>query len=417
MSNIEMRDKLDSTSRGGFTPGVPLSLVSICLDKGTRELVKLFVESFPMVRLRTESDEFRIGEDDSISDWIGHPPPDICLVDFDKDPGNATIVTEKIHASAPQTAIFAVSAQPQSELIIQAMRSGCSEYLTKPIDREQLLDAVARVAARKRGKKEQYNAELMTFIGAKGGCGVTTLLTQLGVLLASSCSKKTLLVDLHPNFGDSALYLGLTKYRYNSFDLMENTDRLDAELLQRLVAHHPSGLDLVPAAEEIVPAGHFSPDAVAQTFIFLRTTYEYILVDIPPGLNDQNLEFIRNSDHIYIITVAEVSALRNVARYIDYLSRKEIAQERIRVVLNRHHKRDFITDAQIERVIRRKIFWKVPNQYSLVVKTITGGDSIAQLSRSEVMRNLKEWAEAIGVKPGVESKKKESRGILGIWDG
>ena len=40
-------------------------------------------------------------------------------------------------------------------------------------------------------------------MGAKGGCGVTSLVTQLGALLANSLSKKTLVVDLHPDFGDA----------------------------------------------------------------------------------------------------------------------------------------------------------------------------------------------------------------------
>ena len=50
-----------------------------------------------------------------------------------------------------------------------------------------------------------------------------------------------LIVDLHHDFGDAALYLGLTKYRYHSYELVENTDRLDAELLQSFVLHHSSG--------------------------------------------------------------------------------------------------------------------------------------------------------------------------------
>jgi len=84
-------------------------------------------------------------------------------------------------------------------------------------------------------------------------------------------------------------------------------------------------------------------------------------------------------------------------------------------VLNRHSKRNVVTDAQIERVIEQKIFWRIPNQYPQVVKTIHEGDPIAQLPNSEVTRSLQQWAEAIGRKPGMEDKKKEG-GILGLWN-
>ena len=71
---------------------------------------------------------------------------------------------------------------------------------------------------------------------------------------------------------------------------------------------------------------------------------------------------------------------------------------------------------EIEKVIRKKIFWKIPNQYAHVVKTINGGNPVAQLSSSEVTQNLEEWAESIGKKPGTEARKKEGKGVLGLWN-
>src|SRR5713226_7139779 len=415
MSTMPAKDTRNAP-RDGFSTGEPLSLISICLDKETWGTLKLFADSAPVVRLQKHLREYRIDDHESVLEWIGDPPPDVCLIDFDKDRRSAATVAERIHADAPETAIFAVSSQSQPDLIIQAMRSGCGEYLVKPLDVEQLLNAVARVGARRKERKETDRAQVLAFLGAKGGCGVTTLVTQLGVLLASSYSRKTLVVDLHHDIGDAALYLRLTKYRYHSFELLENTDRLDAELLQSFVMHHSSGLDVIPAPEGTEPTRQVMPGALAQTFDFLRLRYEFILVDLPPGLNDENLELIRLCDHLYVVTVAEVSALRNVVRHIDYFTHKVIPQEKMRVVLNRHQKRGLISDGQIEKVTRQRIFWKVPNQYVHVVKTISEGDPVSQLSSSEVARNLEEWAGAIGRKPGKEDKKKESRGILGLWN-
>ncbi len=319
-----------------------------------------------------------------------------------------------IHSSAPETAIFAVSTDAQPDLIIQAMRSGCSEYLLKPMGREQLLNSVARVGGRRRERLQPFKAQVLAFMGAKGGCGVTSLVTQLGALLANSLSKKTLVVDLHPDFGDAALYLGLTKYKYHFFELVENNDRLDAELLNSFLARHSSGLELIPAPEGNDAPRRILPGAVAQTFDFLKMRYDYILVDMAPGLSDENLEMIRHCDQLHVITVAEVSALRNVVRHFEYLTRKEIPRERFRVVLNRHQKRGLISDGEIEKTIGQKIFWKVPNQYAHVVKAINGGDPIALISSSEVTKNLKEMASTLGAKPGAGEKKKESSGFLGL---
>jgi pilus assembly protein CpaE len=413
MNPMSIRDAINNSPRESFSTTEPLSVVGVCLDEETWTVLKVFAESAPLIRLRSHISEYRIQETDSVPDWLGSPSPDICIIDFDRDRRKAAQASELIHGAAPDTALFAVSSESQPDLIIQAMRSGCSEYLLKPMGREQLLNAVARVGGRRRERLQPFKAQVLAFMGAKGGCGVTSLVTQLGALLANSFSKKTLIVDLHPDFGDAALYLGLTKYRYHFFELVENTDRLDAELLQSFLARHSSGLDLIPAPEGNDAQRRILPGAVAQTFDFLRMRYEYILVDMGPSLSDENLEMIRHCDQLQVVTVAEVSALRNVVRHFDYLTRKEIPRERFRVILNRHQKRSLISDAEIEKTLGQKIFWKVPNQYAHVVKAINGGDPIALLSSSEVTRNLRELASTLGAKAGGE-KKKESSGLLGL---
>src|SRR5215469_13097611 len=412
MNPMSIRDDLSSSARESFSANEPLAVLGMCLDQETWAVLKTFADSAPLIKLRTHLSDYRTQEHDSPVDWLGTPAPEICIIDFDRDRRKAAMAAEIIHSAAPETAIFAVSSDAQPDLIIQAMRSGCSEYLLKPIGREQLLNAVARVGGRRRERLQPFRAQVLAFMGAKGGCGVTSLVTQLGALLANSCGRKTLVVDLHPDFGDAALYLGLTKYRYHFFELVENNDRLDAELLQSFLARHSSGLELIPAPEGNDTQRRILPGAVAQTFDFLRMRYDYILVDMAPGLSDENLELIRHCDQMHVVTVAEVSALRNVVRHFDYLTRKEIPRERFRVVLNRHQKRSLISDSEIEKTIGQKIYWRVPNQYAHVVKAINGGDPIALLASSEVTKNLNELASALGAKPPAREKK--GSGFLGL---
>lgn len=392
-------------------PG-PVSVTSIGLDDETSDFVKRFAEAVPMVRLRPPLPTYH---QEDVRAWIGNPPPDVCLLDFDKNRSNAATVAERIHAGAPETSIFAISSEAQSELIIEAMRSGCSEYLRKPLGREEFLNAVARVSVRKREeKKAVHTAQVLTFVGAKGGCGVTTLVTLMGALLAKNHSKRVLLIDLHPDFGDVGLYLRLTKHRHHSFELVENIDRLDAEFLQSFVVHHPSGLDLIPAPESQETTREVLPGDIVKALEFLRPLYDLILVDSAVGLTEQNLELVRYSDQIYVVTVAEVSALRNVVRQLEYFTLKQIRQETIRVVLNRHNRRDPISEGEIEKAIRRKIFWKVPNQYAHAIRLINAENSIPHLSNSELIRSLQQWAEGISNRRVSAEAKKENSGILGF---
>jgi pilus assembly protein CpaE len=418
MKSMVENDSWNASSRESSYAGEPLSVVGVCLDDETWRFLNLFAGLTPSIRVRSQVNSYRSVQDqDAILEQLGQPAPDVCLVDFDKNRRAAVMMAEHIHASLPGTAIFAVSSQSQPNAILEAMRCGCSEYLVKPIDRDQLASGVMRIGARRKEKQDQNRAQLLAFMGAKGGCGTTTVATQLGTLLASSCSRSVLLLDLHPDFGDAALYLKLTKTRYHFFELLENTDRLDADFLESFLMRHSSGLELIPGSEgSIATRDALPPGALTSTLDFLRPRYEFILADLPPALNEENLSVIRDCDQLYLVTVAEVSAVRNVFRQLEYFSRRDVPREKIRVVLNRNHKRNVVTDAQIEKVIGQKIFWRVPNRYPQVVKTIHEGDPIAQLPNSEVTRSLEEWAAEIGRKSGTEMKKKERGGILGLWN-
>ncbi len=420
MKPMTANDSTSAPRRETFNLGDAVSVVGVCVDEETWRFLGLFAGSTGLIQLRGRVREYRDTQDqDSFVESLGSLAPDVCLVDFDKDRHAAAVVAERIHSGLPETAVFAVSSQTHPEAILEAMRSGCGEYLVKPLEREQLVKAVARIGSRRKDKEkqDQGRAQVLAFMGSKGGCGTTTLATQLGALLSSSFSRNSLLLDLHPDFGDAALYLKLTKGRFHFFELLENADRLDSDFLQSFVMRHSSGLDLIPAPEGSVASREALPGgALAHTLNFLRARYEFILIDLPPALNEENLAVIRDCDQLYLVTVAEVSAIRNVVRQLEYFASKDIPRDKVRVVLNRHHKRNVVSDAQIEKVLEQKIFWRVPNQYPQVVKTIHEGDPVAQLSSSEVTQNLKEWAESIGKRPGTEAKKKESKGILGLWN-
>jgi len=399
----------------GHLPGAnPLRIVTVCLDPQSAGDLMEFINSAPLARLQAETDSYP-SKTEGWVEKIGQLGADVCLIDFDKSHLSASQTAEILHAQMPDTELFAVSANRQPESIIQAMRSGCTEYLTKPLQRDQLQEAMIRILGRRREKPES-SGQVMVFLGAKGGAGVTTVATHLGVLLAHSCSRHTLLVDLHQSFGDAVLYLGMTKqYKYSFRQLAESIDRLDGELLQSFLLHHRSGLELLPAPEPSEPFRPLSPKVIGRTLDFLRLRYEFLLIDCPPGTSEENMQAIQRADQIYVVTVPEVPALRNVVRYKDFFIKSGEPGE-VRVMLNRYSKRDPITDEQIEKAIRSQIFWRIPNQYKQVIQTINDGDP-SQLSNFDVVRSLEKCAEQIAGGLVPDAVPKGGKGLMSLLGG
>ena len=73
----------------------------------------------------------------------------VCLIDFDKSQDLAVQTATTIQSMVNgRTALIALSGDENPDLILNAMRAGCSEYLTKPLQAEQLSSSLQKLRAR-----------------------------------------------------------------------------------------------------------------------------------------------------------------------------------------------------------------------------------------------------------------------------
>src|SRR5438067_12658706 len=96
MNPMSIRDALNNSPRESFSASEALSVVGVCLDKGTWTVLKQFAESAPLIRLRSHLSEYRVQDTESATDWLGAPAPDICIVDFDRNRRRAALTAESI---------------------------------------------------------------------------------------------------------------------------------------------------------------------------------------------------------------------------------------------------------------------------------------------------------------------------------
>ncbi len=311
--------------------------------------------------------------------------------------------------------IFAAAGGSDPEQIMAAMRSGCSEYLVKPFQPERVSHALAHVASRPQGKSgDLVKGRIITVMGAKGGTGVTSLALHLALNLVQKHDQKVLLVDEHPALGDASLYLGLGRHQYSFYELVHNTDRLDADLLRGFLLRHPSGLDVLDSPEAIDAFPHASPEAIEHTLSFLGENYQFVIIDCPPGLTEETCAAIRQSDHLAIVITPELPAIRNAIRSIEYLTSMHFSADNIDIVLNRHSKKSALSDHEVEAALHRPIAVKIPNNYGEFVNAINAGTPIELGHRSDLPAAFDYWADRlVGSEADTSREDKTSRGWFG----
>lgn len=325
---------------------------------------------------------------------------DICIaiVDFDEDPDQAiesTIYLQQVFAG--KVTVVALSKDQEPETLLLAMRNGCTEFLSRTFGEDDAIDLFERLSQQRKTLplRAATSGKVVSFFGAKGGVGSTTLAVHLALYLVQCHQKRTLLIDNRPELGHVCVYLGIDGTRYNFHELVRNVTRLDSELLHGFTARHASGLEVLSSPDVCGGSRILDSESVTRLIEFLRTEYDYIVVDCSTTLQESDLAVLENSDDIYLVATPEIGAIRDLSRYVDNLGRMDTATEKMHVVINRFSSRYAVRVEQIEKAIRLPIAIRLPNSYVELVRSVNLGEPIAPNRKSEFSLQLINWAASL----------------------
>lgn len=343
----------------------------------------------------------------------------IAIIDFDKDPQLAVESTKYLNQMfAGKIAIVALSSSQDPELLLLAMRSGCSEFLQKPFDPGSFLETLTRL------EKQWSRAEIrstpmgsvLSFFGAKGGVGTTTLAVHFAMYLVQCHQKKTLLIDNHPQLGHVCVYLGIDGTQYNFHEVVRNLSRLDSDLLHGFVAKHPSGLEVLSSPDVCSDTRTMDAESVTKTIEFLRSEYDYVIVDCATSLDEVNLSVINASTQVYLVATPEIGAIRDLSRYVDKLMQIEYTTEKMHVVINRFSSRYAVNVEQIEKAIHLPVAIKLPNSYTELVRSVNLGEPISPQRKTEFSMQFLKWVNSlVGSSNSLVEVEVVKKSLFAMW--
>jgi pilus assembly protein CpaE len=344
--------------------------------------------------------------------------PDVAIADIRSGSTTSERTLERLRATWPSTAIFAVAATNDPEQILQAMRAGANEFLAWPSndDGTRSLDeafrtALARTAERIRAAKgtEDRRASLtMSFFGAKGGVGTTTLAVNSAIDIARLSKRPTLIIDLHQFVGEVALFLGV-RPRFTVVDAIDNLHRLDAEFLRELVTRHKTGLDILAGAEQVDRPGPQDGPALEQLLQVLSRFYEFIIIDAGPVTGPCAQVAVYGAEAIYVVANPDVPSIRNTQRLVDRVCQLGAERERVRVLLNRTSEQHVIAPKQIETALGQAVHQAFSSDYGTVSAALNSGVPLTLSNHSELAEQFSRFTRGILNTPEAEEPADRGR--------
>jgi len=344
----------------------------------------------------------------------------VALIGCDRDAELALETMERLQQIFPrQITLVAVSQSRDADFLLRAMRAGCSDVLSRPVDADRLAAALRRIQERHPlpSHAVQDPGRMISFFGVKGGVGATTLAVHLATHLVRVHRKKVLLIDHKHELGHVALYLGIKDSVYYFEELIRNVDRLDKELLEGFVVRHPSGLEVIASPDTAAAINHNSAEAIERAMDYLRRQYDYVLVDSSTQYLESVGALVAVSDEICMICTPDIAALRDLARHIEHLSLTSGFVGKVRVVINRATSDDAVTAEQIEEAVRFPVSITIPNSYAELMRAINAGEPVSPQHRGAFTQAVERWARSLAVGPTVAAKLPKAKSLFNFLRG
>jgi pilus assembly protein CpaE len=280
--------------------------------------------------------------------------------------------------------------------LTHALRAGVREVVQSH-DLDGLADACRRsLELSERVPAEPVGTEvpsgrIVTVFSTKGGCGKTTVATNLAVVLHAG-GKRVCLVDLDLAFGDVAISLQLNPER-TVVDAVAMGNHMDSTGVSSLLTTWRPGLDCVLAPVVPGDAEKVPPGVVTELLRVLREMFDYVVVDTPAQFSEHVLAALDASHQHVLLTTPDVPALKNLRLTLDMLDLLSYERGSRAVILNRADSRVGLTVADVERVVKSQVSERVPSSRDVPASTNRGVPITAVQPNHPVSAALRRFAQ------------------------
>lgn len=369
-----------------------ISTVIISDEFSTKEVLKLFVSEFDNLEtidnFNNYSDIFNI--------LASSKGKSLLIVDLSTNKIKNLDFILQVTKECKNCKVLALSDNPSVELIIEVMRAGAKEFVPVPIIKNEFFEAIKKLVTEMNEPVKKNKCKIISVFSNKGGIGKTSLATNLALELAKITKENIALIDLNFQMGDITTFLDL-KPSFNISYMLENLDKINETfLLSTLERYKSTSLYVLADPPYFKQADNIQPRQITRLFDTLKETFSYIIVDAEASFDGKNIAALDNSDLIMLVTVANLPALRNTQRCLELFEKLGYDKEKIKIVVNRYMENDEIKEVDIEKVLSKDIYWKIPNNYFAIMSAINKGIPVSDVNdTTNVSQSYKKLAQQI----------------------
>jgi len=261
---------------------------------------------------------------------------DVILLDLGlpDSKGPETLTRTKVEAFG--VPVILMSADSSDEFAVHMVKEGAEDYIVKgTCDGDVLAKAIRYAMARNSGRRQ--NGDIISFIGAKGGVGATTVALNVAAILAGN--GKTILVEMGPGFGTLTPYFRPDRQSHNTSHLLRaDAAEFDAAEVGAGLWDCKSvpGLSILFGPQLTSECGEPTPERVKKLLKLLVRVADHVVLDLPASLSEANRAAVQASGRVVMVLELDPVCVQSARMMVQAIKTWEDAPGTIEsVVVNR----------------------------------------------------------------------------------
>ncbi len=289
-------------------------------------------------------------------------------------------VAERVTAAAistnPTAGVVWLRRRVDTPIVLEALRAGASDVIGDT-DLPGLVAAANRVSDRAanyaatNGHEPKKSGAVVTSIYApKGGCGKTSVATNLSAILSSEMHSRVCLMDLDLESGDVQLIMSLPVGR-SVIDLQNLADTLDATALASVMVPHSSGTYVLAAPQRPEQATGVTPQLITRVVRVASQMFDHVVIDCPPYATEHVLAVLDVTDHLGLLCTPDAASVKNTAITLEVFSELNFTGS-VDLIVNRAGERVGISGTDISEALDHPVICEIPHSVDMPFATNSG---------------------------------------------
>lgn len=301
------------------------------------------------------------------------------VVDLSEYEEEVLNMANKVSSANPKIKIIGLSLKNDTNTYIKAMRSGIEEVLQIPIVKDKFIEAIK---TKDDSESKQQKGKTISIFSNKGGVGKTSMAMNLALELAKCTKENIALLDLNFQLGDVATFWNLNP-TFNISYMLENSNKLSKDfMLSTFEKYDNTSLYILANPPFYKSADRVSVENIEKLVSAMQKVFSYIIIDTSTGFGNKIMKVLEMSDLIFFMTTVSLPALRNCQKCLEMLEETGIGKDKAEIIINRYMETDDVKIEDVETLLRKKIYWKIPNNYFIMMEAINKGVPISYINSS-----------------------------------